>query len=101
MHILLQNKILEISTLFKNNKVEKAYAFGSAVTNDFNDESDFDFIVNFDNSLSPIEKGENWFNLYYNLKKLLKREIDLVREEDIKNPYLLKLINANKFLIYG
>ncbi len=101
MNILLQNNIKEIETLFKNNKVEKAYAFGSAMSTEFSDKSDIDFLINFNPSLSPIEKGENWFNLYHSLKLLLQREVDLVREEDIKNPFLLKSINKNKFLIYG
>jgi uncharacterized protein len=101
MNILLENNIPDIITLFKNNKVDKGYAFGSALTSDFNSASDFDFIIHFNNTLSPIEKGENWFNIYYGLKKILGRDIDLVREEDIKNPYLLNSINANKQLIYG
>jgi uncharacterized protein len=101
MEILLKNKMPDIITLFKNNKVQQAYAFGSAISTNFNDNSDFDFLISFNKDLSPIQKGENWFTLYYGLKEILHRDIDLLREEDIKNPYLLKSINANKQLIYG
>ena len=101
MQTILKENLPLIFSLFKENKVVKAYAFGSAVSNNFNSESDFDFLISFDESLSPIQKGENWFSIYYSLKKLLRRDVDLLREEDIKNPYLLKSINNNKELIYG
>ena len=36
-----------------------------------------------------------------NLKKLFNREIDLVEEQTLKNPILIKSINQSKQLIYG
>ncbi len=79
----------------------KAYTFGSVLTGSFDNNSDIDFLISFQENLSPVEKDENWFSLYHSLKKLLNRDVDLVKEEDIKNPYLLKTINARKQLIYG
>lgn len=101
MEAALKEKLPFIYSLFKENKVVRAYAFGSALSKDFNVKSDFDFLISFDKSLSPLQKGENWFSLYYSLKKILKRDIDLIREEDLTNPYLLKSIDNNKELIYG
>ncbi len=101
MQTTLKENLPLIFSLFKEKKVVKAYAFGSAISNNFNSESDFDFLISFDKSLSPLQKGENWFAVYYSLKMILKRDVDLLREEDIKNPYLLKSINNNKELIYG
>ena len=79
----------------------KAYTFGSVLIGSFDNNSDIDFLISFQENLSLVEKDENWFSLYHSLKKLLNRDVDLVKEEDIKNPYLLKTINARKQLIYG
>ena len=35
------------------------------------------------------------------IKNLLHREIDLVEEQTLKNPYLISSIEENKELIYG
>ena len=101
MQQLLKDNLTALSILFKENNVEKAYAFGSIVTDNFNANSDVDFLIRFAENIDPIQKGEHWFTLYYTLQNLFKREIDLIREEDIKNPYLLKTINLNKALVYG
>lgn len=98
---ILHNNIEALNAVFKKNDVAKVYAFGSVTSAHFTNTSDIDFLISFDKKLTPIEKGENWFSLYYSLKQILQREIDLVREEDIKNPILLKTIDANKQLIYG
>ena len=87
--------------LFKKNKVARAYCFGSVLSNNFNSNSDVDFLISFSDELTPVEKGENWFTLYHSLKQLLNKEVDLIREEYIKNPYLLSTINNNKLLIHG
>jgi uncharacterized protein len=101
MQSLLKNNLPQIITLFNKNKVTRAYTFGSIVSDTFNAGSDIDFLISFSENLSPVEKGENWFSLYLSLKDLLNTEIDLIREEDIKNPYLLNTINASKLLIHG
>lgn len=98
---LPQDKLILIEALFKKNKVKSAYTFGSIATPHFNAASDIDFMIAFLDDTDPIERGENWFSLYYSLKEILNRDVDLVREEDIKNPYLLQTINASKTKIYG
>jgi len=35
------------------------------------------------------------------LKNIFKKEIDLIEEQTLKNPILIKSINDNKELIYG
>lgn len=101
MPMLPKDKLDLIKALFRQNKVKSAYTFGSLNTPAFNNESDIDFLIASNDGTSPIERGENWFSLYYSLKKILNREIDHLREEDIKNPYLLQSINASKMKIYG
>ena len=97
---LLYNKLSEVKSVLKKNKVERAYVFGSVCTENFKDESDIDFLVSFDKTIDPIEYGENYFKIIYALQKLLKRDVDLVAEETLKNPYLIKVINKTKTPIY-
>lgn len=99
MNLINQNKEM-IKRLCETHNVEKLYLFGSATTTKFNEESDIDFLVkfkSFDLKLYFI----NYTNFKNKLKNLLKREIDLVEEQTLKNPYLISSIEKNKELVYG
>jgi len=91
----------EIRLFFKEHKIEKAYIFGSAATGEFNENSDLDFLVTFRAGLNPLEKGELWWDLHDTLRDFFKREIDIVTENSLKNPYFIKELNETKELIYG
>jgi len=52
----------------------------------------------------PIELAEyfeNYMNFKESLKNLLGREVDLLEEQTLKNPILIKSINQSKELVYG
>ena len=79
--------------------VLKLYAFGSVLSNSFNNESDIDLIVELQN-FSPVEKGENLMKLWSELEYLFLRKVDLLTNKNIKNPYLKKEIDKTKTLLY-
>lgn len=81
-------------------KIERAFIFGSAVTGEFNEKSDLDFLVRFQPDLDPLEKGELWWNLHDKLRDFFNREIDIVTENSLKNPYFIEELNETKELIY-
>ncbi len=97
---VLKLHINSIKDLCNKHKVATLYLFGSATGNNFTDSSDIDFLVKF-NAFNLSEYFENYLSLKTGLKKLLNREIDLVEEQTLKNPVLIKSINQNKELIYG
>ncbi len=101
LNTILLNNITEIKRLFNQNKVKRAFAFGSVCTDKFNEQSDVDFLISFQDGMNPLERGENWWTLLYALRDLLKRDVDLVAEDTLRNPYFIKSVNANKELIYG
>jgi predicted nucleotidyltransferase len=101
MNKIISSNIKKIKYLFKSHKVEKAYIFGSAVTGKFTEKSDLDFLIKFQSGLKPLEKGELWWNLHDALRDFFKREIDIVTESSLKNPYFIKEIDETKELIYG
>lgn len=98
---LIQENIEKINYLCRKYKVKNMYVFGSILTSRFNDESDVDLLVNFSNELDYLSYADNILDLYADLKDLLGRDVDLVDESSIKNPYFKKQIAQTKQLIYG
>lgn len=89
-----------IKKLCSMHYVDKMYLFGSALNSSFKKESDIDFLVKF----KPIDLAnyfDNYLNFKNNLTNLLERNVDLVEEQTLKNPILIRSINKNKQLIYG
>ena len=97
---LLENNISQIVALCRKHKVSKLFAFGSILTNRFNDESDVDLLVSFNKS-EVTDYFDNYFDFKYSLEDLLGRTVDLLEEQTVKNPYLKKNLEATKSLIYG
>ena len=90
----------EIIKLCENHKVKSLYAFGSVLTDNFNEESDIDLIVDFSNI--PVEDyADNYFDFKFSLQDILKRPIDLLEEKAIKNPYFRQAVNQQRQLVYG
>jgi predicted nucleotidyltransferase len=99
MNSLIESNLSEIKDLMRSYGVIKAYLFGSAATGDMHDGSDVDFLVSFNPDLSYTDYGNNYFQLIYALQKLLKKDVDIVAEETITNPYLLQTINSQKIAV--
>jgi len=87
--------------MLKQHKVERAYAFGSLCTDQFDDNSDIDLLISFNEGLNPVDQGEQWWDLYDSLKDYLHREMDLVTEKSLHNPYFIRELNQTKQMMYG
>lgn len=96
----LESHMLDIFKLCKNHKVKALYAFGSVITEKFNSESDVDLVVDFQ-QIDVLDYADNYFDLKFSLEDVLKREVDLLEEKAIKNPYFRKTLNEQRELIYG
>ena len=96
---LIENNIQKIVALCKKYKVNKLFVFGSILTNRFNDNSDVDLVVSF-NKAEVGDYFDNYFDFKYALEELFGREVDLLEEQTIKNPYLKKNVDATKILIH-
>jgi len=100
MNPIVESNLTSISNLCKKHKVDKLYAFGSVISNKFSQNSDVDLLVRF-SGIDLNEYADNYFDLKFSLEDLLHRQVDLLEEQAISNPYLLKSINSTKKLIYG
>ena len=98
--IIIERNIGKIKILCSKYKVDKLFAFGSVLTNEFKEESDIDFVVDFE-KVDLAEYADNYFDLKFSLEELFKRDVDLLEEKAIRNPYLRQSIESSKKLIYG
>lgn len=90
----------EIQGLCENHKVRSLYSFGSVNTEEFNLDSDIDLLVDFAIN-DPFEYSDNYFDLKFELERILNRSVDLLENKAIKNPFLRDNINKSKVLLYG
>lgn len=99
MQKLLIDNMEKINALCRNHNVRSLFAFGSVVTDRFNDKSDIDLLVSF----NPMEYGDyadTYFKLAENFENLFKRQVDLVTDKSLKNPYFIESVNQTKTLLY-
>ena len=96
LHPYIQSRLPQIVKTLKDNGVESAYIFGSGVTLRFNENSDVDILFSFRKGLDPVDRGEKWWRMFYSLKEILKKEIDLLTADYLTNPYLIESINRSK-----
>lgn len=90
----------KIKALCNKHKVSRLFVFGSILTDKFKQTSDVDFIVDFED-IDLYDYADNYFDLKTSLEKLLKRQVDLLEDKAIKNPFLRQSIDSSKQIIYG
>ena len=87
--------------ILKDHNVKSAYLFGSVLTGRFNKDSDVDFLVDYAPIDDPVAFGDNIWDLRFALEDGLNREIDLINEKNLTNPYFIQELNETKYKIYG
>jgi predicted nucleotidyltransferase len=99
MNLISQNQatLRELCTRYK---VKSLYAFGSVLSNNFNQNSDIDLIVHF-KEIPVKDYADNYFDFKYSLQNIFNRPLDLLEEQAIKNPFFKKDVNQTKQLVYG
>jgi uncharacterized protein len=98
MNLIEKNKD-KVIELCESHKVKELYMFGSILTPNFNDKSDIDLLIQF-NDIQIDQYFDNYMDLKEKLGYLFNREIDLLENQAIKNPIFRKIIDREKKLIY-
>jgi uncharacterized protein len=91
-----KDKLIE---LCNKHKVRELYIFGSILTEEFNDSSDIDMLIQFQ-EMNLLDYFDNYMELKENLEALFHREVDLVENQALRNPIFKKVVNREKQLIY-
>jgi predicted nucleotidyltransferase len=97
----LEKYTIDIYRLCSVHSVKSLYVFGSVLTEKFNVNSDIDFIVDFHSVVNLNKYADNYYDFKYSLQNILHRNIDLLEEKAIKNPYFLEAIKNQRKLVYG
>lgn len=98
MRIIDQN-IDKIRTLCEQHYVSQLSVFGSILTGKYNRNSDIDLLVDFSN-IDLQNYADNYFSLKQALEELFSRQVDLLENKAVKNPYLRQSIDSSKRLLY-
>lgn len=99
---LIELNLQRILDLCRKHKVRKLFAFGSILTDRFNDKSDVDLLVDFEEiDHNTFDYVTNYFDLRDALESIFNRKVDLIEEKGLRNKYLIASINQTKQLIYG
>jgi predicted nucleotidyltransferase len=96
---LINQNINTIRSLCRKHNVAQLFVFGSVLDDSFDSSSDIDFIVDF-NDISLEQYADNYFNLKNALEDLFQRNVDLLEDQAIKNPFLRSSIDSTKKIIY-
>ncbi len=96
----IKAKMVDFLAICKTHNVRNLYAFGSSITDQFNEEtSDIDLLIEIDSD-DPIERGENLISIWDKFEHFFQRKVDLLTNTSIKNPVLRQSIDSSKILIY-
>jgi uncharacterized protein len=97
---IIDKNIDRIRALCNKHKVTRLFVFGSILTDKFKKSSDIDFLVDF-KEIDLYDYADNYFDFKKSLESLLKRDVDLLEDKAVRNPYLRQNIDSSKQLIYG
>jgi len=96
----IYEKKKEFILLCKTHDVKYLYAFGSSVSDRFNEtDSDIDLLVELDTG-DPVDRGEKLLELWDLFELFFQRKVDLLTDPSIRNPFLRASIDSTKILIY-
>lgn len=98
---LIEDRKQEIIDLCKLHCVNSIAIFGSAASETMHEESDIDFLVQFDEKMDVPEYADNYFSLLEKLEGLLGKKIDLISKKSLRNPILIEEIERSKIDLYA
>ncbi|MEX0609702.1 MAG: nucleotidyltransferase domain-containing protein [Balneolaceae bacterium] len=96
----IKERINFFQSLCRQHQVKYLYAFGSSITDNFDEQkSDIDLLVEIEES-DPLKRGEHLLSLWDSLEKKFDRKVDLLTPSSLSNPFLKQSIDKTKNLIY-
>jgi predicted nucleotidyltransferase len=99
MTIELLRDHAEIVALCRRFRVRRLDLFGSAATGQAREDSDLDFLVEFE----PMAEGyaDAYFGLLEALQGMFGRPVDLVVISAIRNPYFRRSVENSREMLYA
>ncbi len=97
---IIHKNLVQIKHICKSHHVKNLFVFGSVARQKANENSDIDFLVEFD-EVEPLEYFDNYLSLKIEFETLFSKKVDLVEIQTVKNPILKNAIERDKIKIYG
>lgn len=99
---LIEMNIDKIIALCKKYKVAKLWVFGSILTPRFNDDSDVDFLVDFDEkNIELLDYADNFFNFIHEIEAVVGRKVDMIVNKSIKNRFFRAEVDETRRLLWS
>ena len=99
---IIEMNIDKIIALCKKYKVAKLWVFGSILTPRFNDESDVDFLVDFDEQkIDLLDYADNFFNFIHEIEAIVGRKVDMVVNKSIRNRFFRAAVDETRKLLWS
>ena len=92
----IQSRVVEGCDTFG---VQRLEIFGSVARDEEAEASDIDFLVQFEDE-SPKGYSKRFFGLQHFLEQQFGCKVDLLTNEQIRNPYLQKAIDRDRKIVY-
>ncbi|MBC8386136.1 MAG: nucleotidyltransferase domain-containing protein [Candidatus Cloacimonetes bacterium] len=96
---IVENNLGKIIEICKSHHIQRISVFGSVLSDNFSKKSDIDFLIKF-RGVDLFEYFDNFLDLKNELEILFGRNVDLIEEQTLRNPYLIKSINRNRKLLW-
>ncbi len=101
MRKIVEDKIEDVRKLCVQYDIKTLYLFGSVCTDNFSQNSDIDVLIAFKEGISIEQYTDNYFELQEKLELLIGRNIDLLTEKSLSNPYFIESVEESKQLLYA
>lgn len=99
---LIEMNIDKIVALCKKYKVARLWVFGSILTPRFNDDSDIDFLVDFDEKhIELLDYADNFFNFIHEIESVVGRKVDMIVNKSVKNRFFRTEIDETRRLLWS
>jgi uncharacterized protein len=90
-----------VAELCRKYRVKTLEVFGSAADGTFDPErSDLDYLVDF-LPMDPGPHAKSYFGVWFGLRDLFDRNVDLVETAAVTNPYFLEAIEPHRMTVYA
>ncbi len=99
---LIEENIEELQQICERYLVSQLYLFGSAAKGNFDPKrSDLDMVVEFSDSVKPIDYADYFFSFLEELENLFGRKVQLLSFKSLKNAVLINEIENSKVELYA
>ena len=99
---LIEMNIDRIIALCKKYRVARLWVFGSIHTPRFNNDSDVDFLVDFDErNIDLLDYGDIFFSFIHEIEAVVGRRVDMVVNKSIKNRFFRAEVDETRKLLWS